>query len=266
MAYNAHESHEAIRVRRSGPVCRVRLHRPESDNTINDAMIRECHEVLRTCESEDSGVSVVVFEGQPEVFCHGADLTAYAEGQREGEYDPSPLYDLWLRMATGPCITVSHVRGKANAGGVGFVAASDIVIAEPTAAFSLSELLFGLYPAMVMPFLVRRIGYQRAHYMTLMTRAITAEQAAHWGLADACAERSGALVSQHLSRLSKLPKDGIARYKRFMNSQIEPVDVGRHREGAVSANVEIFSNADNLDRIARFVEHGIYPWENASAG
>jgi polyketide biosynthesis enoyl-CoA hydratase PksH len=261
-------TYEAIRVRRSGPVCRVQFHRPESNNTINDAMIRECHEVLTACERNDSS-SVVVFEGLPEVFCYGADFTAYGDGQREdedggeGEYDPSPLYDLWLRMASGPYITIAHVRGKANAGGVGFVAASDIVIADPTAAFSLSELLFGLYPAMVMPFLVRRIGYQRANYMTLMTKAINAEQAADWGLADACAERSGALVSQHLSRLSKLPRDGIARYKRFMNSQIEPVD--RHREGAVAANLEIFKDAHNLDRIARFVEDGTYPWESASA-
>lgn len=252
---------EAIRVRGAGPVCRVQFHRPESNNTINDAMIRECHEVLRGCERDGTGV--VVFEGLPEVFCFGADFTAYSEGERQGAYDPSPLFDLWLRMASGPYITVSHVRGKANAGGVGFVAASDVVIADPTATFSLSELLFGLYPAMVLPFLVRRIGYQRANYMTLMTKAINAPQAADWGLADAVAERSGALVSQHLSRLSKLPTDGIARYKRFMNAQIEPVE--RHRAGAVAANREIFADDRNLDRIARFVEHGIYPWENASA-
>nr|WP_269820011.1 enoyl-CoA hydratase-related protein [Bacillus velezensis] len=42
--------------------------------------------------------------------------------------------------------------GVANAGGIGFVAASDIVIADDTAVFSLSELLFGLFPAMVLPF------------------------------------------------------------------------------------------------------------------
>jgi polyketide biosynthesis enoyl-CoA hydratase PksH len=253
--------YQTLRVRRDGPLCRVRFDRPEHRNTINDAMIRECHQVLDLCERHHT---LVVFEGSPEVFCYGADLAAFGPGAGGGaEYDPSPLYDLWLRMATGPFVTIAHVRGKTNAGGVGFVAASDIVLAENSATFSLSELLFGLYPAMVMPFLIRRTGYQRAHYLTLLTKPVAAPQAAEWGLVDACAERGGPLLSQHLSRLSKLPKDGIERYKRFMTSRLQPL--AEQREAAIAANLEIFSSDVNRDRIARFVEHGIYPWEAVEA-
>ncbi|MGY0063718.1 enoyl-CoA hydratase/isomerase [Streptomyces sp. LZ34] len=249
----------------------MRFDRPERDNAINDAMIRECHETLDSCERD--GCTLVVFEGSAEVFCVGADFTAFAPPPEPGaprpdpdtpdapgEYDPAPLYDLWLRMATGPYITLVHARGRTNAGGVGFVAASDIVIADTTATFGLSELLFGLYPAMVMPFLARRVGYQRANYLTLTTRTVGARQAAEWGLVDCCAERSGPLLAQHLGRLSKLSGDGIARYKRFMHAEIAPIR--RHREAAVSANLEMFSDARNLQRITRFVEHGIYPWEH----
>lgn len=87
-------------------------------------------------------------------------------------YRPDLLYDLWLKMMNGPFITISHVRGTTNAGGFGFVAASDIVIADETAIFNLSELLFGLFPAMVLPFLTGKIGDQRAHYLTLKTNSI----------------------------------------------------------------------------------------------
>lgn len=260
MDANISGSAEGIRVRRQGPVCRVQFNRPERDNAINDAMIRACHEALDGCERD--GCTIVVFEGSAEAFCVGADFTDFAGGptpQRKGEYDPAPLYDLWLRMATGPYITLAHARGRTNAGGVGFVAASDIVIADTSATFGLSELLFGLYPAMVLPFLVRRVGYQRAHYLTLTTRAIGAPQAADWGLVDCCAERTGPLLAQHLGRLSKLSKDGIARYKNFMNSEIAPVK--RYREAAVAANREIFSDPRNLQRITSFVEHGVYPWQ-----
>ncbi|MDT0269591.1 enoyl-CoA hydratase/isomerase [Streptomyces sp. DSM 44915] len=255
--------HETIRVRRQGQVCRVRFDRPERENAINDTLVRECHAVLDDCARD--GVGVVVFEGSPEVFCVGADFTAVAEGQAPvgsepaAEYDPAPLFDLWLRMATGPFVTVAHVRGKTNAGGVGFVAASDVAIADTSATFGLSELLFGLYPAMVLPFLTRRVGFQRANYLTLTTRSVDARQAAEWGLVDACAERGGPLLAQHLGRLGKLSVDGIARYKRFMSTELAPV--GRHREPAIAANLEIFSDPRNLERITRFVEHGIYPWE-----
>lgn len=258
-------SHETITVRRQGPVCRVRFDRPEHDNAINDAMIRECHEVLDSCERD--GCGVVLFEGSAEAFCVGADFTAFTPAHGSdvaSEYDPAPLYDLWLRMATGPYVTLSHVRGRANAGGVGFVAASDIVIANTTATFGLSELLFGLYPAMVLPFLTRRVGYQRANYLTLTTRAVDAPQAAQWGLVDRCAESTGPVLAQHLGRLSKLSPDGIARYKGFMNKEIAPIR--RHREAAVSANVEIFTDEHNLRRITRFVENGVYPWEELSQG
>ncbi len=68
------------------------------------------------------------------------------------ERNPERLYDLWLRLATGPFITISHVRGRVNAGGIGFVATSDIVLAERSAQFSLSELLFGVFPARYFPF------------------------------------------------------------------------------------------------------------------
>ncbi|MFE6775907.1 enoyl-CoA hydratase/isomerase [Streptomyces sp. NPDC057702] len=252
--------YETLRVVLQGQVCRVRFDRPERDNAINDAMIRECHQVLDTCERDGRGL--VVFEGSDQAFCVGADFGDFApqHGPSEpAEYDPAPLYDLWLRMASGPYITLAHVRGKTNAGGVGFVAASDIVIADTTATFSLSELLFGLYPAMVMPFLTRRVGFQRANYLTLTTRAVDAQQATEWGLVDRSAERSGPLLAQHLGRMSKLSVDGIARYKRFMSTEIAPLR--QHREGAIAANLEIFSDPRNLQRITRFVEDGIYPWE-----
>ena len=106
--------------------------------------------------------------------------------------------------------------GMANGGGVGFVAASDIVLADETAQFGLSELLFGLFPACVLPFLIRRIGFQKAHYLTLMTQPISAQQAQTWGLVDACAKRSDSLLRKHLLRLSRLSKASIRRYKKYI--------------------------------------------------
>jgi polyketide biosynthesis enoyl-CoA hydratase PksH len=160
-------------------------------------------------------------------------------------------------------VTVSHVRGKVNAGGVGFVAASDIVLAEEAAQFSLSELLFGLYPACVLPFLIRRIGFQKAHYLTLMTQPITATQAWEWGLVDACAPQSELLLRRHLQRLRRLSKVAIRRYKSFLSGIGTPLR--EMRSAAVAANREIFSDSTNLQAVTRYVEHGLFPWEKPLA-
>lgn len=165
-----------------------------------------------------------------------------------------PLYDLWLRLATGPYVTISHVRGKANAGGLGFMAARDIVLAQEQAQFSRSELLFGLYPACVLPFLIRRIGFRKAHYLTLMTQPIAARQACEWGLVDAVEAQSETSLRRHLPRLRRLSKPAIRRYKAYMSRINAPLE--QLKSPAVAGNVEVFSDPGNLQAIRRYLEQG----------
>ena len=252
-------SYETIKVHFQDSVCFLQIDRPEVRNAINSQLIAECNEVLAACEEL---ATVVVLSGSPEVFCFGADFKAIANGPEEADEPegvPGPMYDLWMRMATGPYVTISNVRGQANAGGVGFVAASDIVLADETAQFSLSELLFGLYPACVLPFLIRRIGYQRANYLTLTTTPITARQAAEWGLVDAVDANSEVLLRRHLQRLRRLSKTAIRRYKSYMSGISMPLH--ELKPAALAANVEVFSDVDNLRAITRYVERGVFPWE-----
>jgi polyketide biosynthesis enoyl-CoA hydratase PksH len=254
-------TYETIKVQFQESICFLQIDRPLADNTINSRLVAECNDVLSACEES---ATVIALSGTPEVFCLGADFKAIAgESKRAYERDdgPGPLYDLWLRLATGPYVTISHVRGKVNAGGVGFVAASDIVLADESAQFSLSELLFGLYPACVLPFLIRRIGFQKAHYFTLMTQPISAKQACEWGLVDAYDPLSEALLRRHLQRLRRLSKIAIRRYKTYM-SRIGP-PLQELKSSAVASNLEVFSDANNLQAITRYVEQGVFPWEKS---
>ena len=251
--------YKTIKVQFQESVCFLQIDRPEANNTISDRLVAECSHVLDTCEES---ANIVVLSGSPEVFCFGADFKAIASASMKGhEHDdgPGPMYDLWLRLATGPYVTIAHVRGKTNAGGIGFVAASDIVLADGTAQFSLSELLFGLYPACVLPFLIRRIGFQKANYLTLMTQPIAAKQAWEWGLVDAFEPSSEALLRRHLQRLRRLTKGAVRRYKTYMRSISLPLQ--DLKLPAVAANREMFSDADNLQAITRYIEEGLFPWE-----
>lgn len=254
-AVTAVPPYQTLRVRNQDGICFMQIHRPEAQNTIDDRLIDECSDVLDRCED---AATIVVIEGLPETFCFGADFSAIraAHGAMRG---PEPLYDLWMRLTTGPYVVISHVRGKANAGGIGFVAASDIVVADATATFSLSELLFGLIPACVMPFLVRRVGFQKAHYMTLMTHPLDVSQAAAYGLVDAHDANSDALLRRHLSRLRRLSKTAIARYKRFSSALGGAVAASRPL--ALATNKEVFSDPRNIEGIIRYVDEGIFPWE-----
>lgn len=247
-------NYQTINVRYQEPAYYLQLNRPEANNAVNDLMIEELGHALSMFEES---ATIVVLEGLPEVFCMGADFRGIYDNVSSKEqkaHNPEPVYDLWLKLATGPFITISHVRGRANAGGVGFAAASDIVIADRTAQFSLSELLFGLFPACVMPFLIRRVGFQKAHYMTLMTHPVPVEQAHAWGLVDAFDDTSANTLRKHLLRLKGLSKSAVSKYKGYMN-ELNDLLI-KSKPLAVASNYEAFTDSRNLEKIFRFVENG----------
>lgn len=253
-------TYETLRVRHDENVCVVQLYRPAARNAIDARMIAELTAVLVACET--SNVSVVVLEGMPEVFCFGADFNSVSDHVVEGrsdEFSATALYDVWAKLASGPFVAVAHVRGAVNAGGNGFVAACDIVIADSSATFSLSELLFGLYPACVMPFLVRRIGLQRANYMAISTQPVTAKEACQWGLVDRVADSSEAELQRHLRRLRRLPRESVASYKRYLSSL--PGLIEDARAAAIENNHSMHALPGVIEGIVRYAQTGQFPWE-----
>lgn len=254
------EVYRTIQVGWEQDICRIRIHRPDDNNTINGTLIEEIGRVLDVCERQ---AKIVILEGSPEWFCLGADFNEICRSSEPDEpprgQDPAPLYELWQRLAYGPYISAAHVRGRVNAGGVGFVAACDLVLSEEKALFSLSELLFGLLPACVLPFLVRRVGFSRAHHMTLTSQPIGARQALEWGLVDACEENSETLLRKHLVRLKRLSKPAISRYKHYTSS-LGGV-ILQAKPDALRANTAAFSDPSNVENIVRYVRTGRFPWE-----
>lgn len=247
----------AIDMRLDAPVCTIRLDR-QAGRGINPRMVEECRRAVAATAAA-AAARILVLEGGPRDFCGGADLDTYAADPQGGSVDPDSLYDLWQQLSSGPFISIAFVRGRANAGGLGFAAACDIVLAGGDAKFSLSELLFGLIPACVLPFLIRRIGRQRAHYMALSTHPIGVEQAAAWGLVDAWADDAEDLLRKHLVRLRRLPRSGLQRYRAYLG-QLDPM-LANARPTAVEANRAMFSDPAVVEAVQRYVRTGSFPWE-----
>lgn len=260
LAHEQSGGYETLRIRKEQDILYVQMYRPEAKNAINDKLIAEMDEVL---EAAKQYAKVVVLQGLPEVFCFGADFNQIAQKMKANAFqapnNPEPLYNIWLNLATGPYISIAQVKGKTNAGGVGFVAACDVVLCERGADFGLSELLFGLIPACVLPFLIRRVGESKANYMTLMTQSITAEQAVQWGLADALDDNVDNLLRKHLLRLRRLDKSAIMKHKTYMNSLSGGLISDKAM--ALKTNQDIFSDVKNINKISTYVDTGQFPWE-----
>ncbi|MBI4968554.1 MAG: enoyl-CoA hydratase/isomerase family protein [Rhodospirillales bacterium] len=174
-----------IRVERKGKVATVTLNRPDRHNAFDDALIAGLTETLEGIGA-DPAVRVVVLTGAGKSFSAGADLgwmkrmAGYTFDQNMA--DARGLARLLSTLDRLPKPTIARVNGPAYGGGVGLVAACDLAIAQPEAAFSLTEVKLGLIPAVISPYVVAAIGPRAARRYTLTAQRFDAETALRLGL------------------------------------------------------------------------------------
>jgi methylglutaconyl-CoA hydratase len=174
-----------LRVDRDGPVLRVRLNRPEVRNAFN----RELIDALRTCffaARSDEGIRALVLSGEGPVFCAGADLnwmrgaTDWTEAQHLEEAER--LFDMLAALDGCAVPTVARVHGAALGGGMGLIAACDVVIAAEDTRFGFTEAKLGLLPAAISPFCVAKIGVGHARALFATAERFDAVRALRIGL------------------------------------------------------------------------------------
>ncbi|MDN3379150.1 MULTISPECIES: enoyl-CoA hydratase/isomerase [unclassified Pseudoalteromonas] len=250
---------EPLKIDYQQKVLTITFNRPNQRNAINSEIIFEFERILNDLPHD---IKALVLRGDESYFCFGADFDDIDELYQSRHVSDIPvrLFDIWNKISNGPFTSIAVVEGKVNAGGLGFVAACDIVLSSETATFSLSEMLFGLFPACVMPFMMRKTGPQACHYMSLATRPIDASRAKDWGLVDAIDNNIDILLRQHLIGARRLSAKAIGRYKRYMNRLIA-LNTHEIKSIAVEANREIFSDQENIQAIKNYQQSGLFPWE-----
>jgi methylglutaconyl-CoA hydratase len=152
----------ALRIERDGDVLRVTLARPETRNAFDASLITELAEAF-----VDVGTSrAVVLAGDGPSFCAGADVewmrASAGLGVEENVADANALRRMFEAIDRCPAPVVAVVQGHALGGGIGLVACSDVVLAEPRAVFAFSEVKLGIVPAVISPFALRKIGESAA--------------------------------------------------------------------------------------------------------
>lgn len=169
-------------------ICTLILSRPEKHNALDDRTISELSAAFSAAQ-KDVDVKVVILRGEGESFCSGADL-AYLQrisqyDFQQNQLDSNNLMKLFLQIYTLRKPVISLVQGAALAGGCGLATVSDIIIASrETAKFGYTEVKIGFIPAIVMVFLVRRVGEGRARELTLRGNVLNAEEAYQIGLVN----------------------------------------------------------------------------------
>ena len=166
-------------------IATITLNRPEIHNAFNDELIIGLTKCFTEMENEDE-VKIVILTGNGKSFCAGADLNWMKKmvdySEEENIEDSMNLANLFHEINTFPKPVIGKVNGAALGGGSGLVAVCDHVIAHEDSLFGFTETRLGLVPAVISPFVLRKIGESHGRTLFLSGKRFDAKKALEIGL------------------------------------------------------------------------------------
>ena len=192
---------ELVAINIEGPICRITLNRESKYNAMNVQMITELCDLFDWTAQRSVGTTgtlvdtegnqylrIIVFSGEGKHFCAGADINmmrdAGANSPEENRRDSERLDRLFNGLWSHPCFTIGSITGVALGGGAGLVACLDHVIATEDVKIALSEGKLGILPAVIGPYVYRRLGSACFRRLAMQASRIGAEEALRTGFIE----------------------------------------------------------------------------------
>ena len=192
---------EHVQLLIDGAHATVSLSRPEKFNALNVPLITELIDVLEWTADRSAGrmnalhdaegrpyLRTLVLKGEGRHFCAGADINmmrdAGANTPEENRRDSERLDRLFHGLWSHPCFTIGAVQGVALGGGAGLVACCDYVAATANVRIALSEGKLGILPAVIGPYVYRRLGSAAFRRLAMQASRVGAEEALRIGFVE----------------------------------------------------------------------------------
>lgn len=246
-------------------VAYITLNRPEKRNAFNEVLVKELAQAFAAAE-KSGNVRVIVLRANGKVFCAGADL-AYIQKLsnytfEENLDDSQSLMRLFMQMQKLKKPIIAQVQGPALAGGCGLATVCDIVVSSDKAIFGYPEARIGFVAALVMVFLVRKIGEGRSRELLLTGKTITAEEANSYGLINAVTspDELETAVKKYCEQLStEVSGSSIAITKEIL-AKIQGMDLHNALEFAARMNAATRMTDDCKNGINAFLNKEQIKW------
>jgi methylglutaconyl-CoA hydratase len=256
-----------VRIERApNGIATVVLDRPAARNAMNPELIGAVTEAFKTL-SGDAAVRGIVVAGTGPVFCAGADLNwmRAVSGQTETEIaaDARRLQEMYRAIAGSLKPTLARVHGAAFAGGLGIVAACDIVVAHVSTRFCLSEVRLGILPAIIAPFLLPKIGASWFRYLALTAATVDGQLARTMGLVHEVAANDAELdarVSAHIDLILGAAPSAVAHCKEMIDDLIAHPEQALLNDEMLRLNAHARASAEGQEGIAAFLERRKPGW------
>ncbi|OYU47802.1 MAG: enoyl-CoA hydratase [Rhizobiales bacterium PAR1] len=154
---------DEVRTLRRGAALEIVINREERRNALNERVANGIFEALDAAEA-DREIRAVILTGVGEkAFCAGGDLQPAADGSPFTLDVADPRHyvaRLLRRMDACRLPLIARVNGHALGGGFGLVCACDLVVAREDALLGTTEVRVGLFPMMILPYILRVVPHR----------------------------------------------------------------------------------------------------------
>jgi methylglutaconyl-CoA hydratase len=199
-------------------VALLTLRRADARNALSLPLIEALGSAVAAV-ARDPEARVLVLAGEGRSFCAGMDLKAVAD-------DPVAMGEMLRELSRVtrtirrlPIPTIARVQGAAIGGGCGLMVVCDFAVTHPEAKLGYPEVDLGICPAVVAPWLIRKIGAGRARAMLLAGGTLSGREGHEAGLATHLCEADwlDETVESLAERLRKGGPKALAETKRWLN-------------------------------------------------
>ncbi|MEE2819649.1 MAG: enoyl-CoA hydratase/isomerase family protein [Planctomycetota bacterium] len=238
-----------IRLHHNQGITTMTLNRPSKRNALSLELIEAMHEKLEEVE-RDKEMRVFVLAGEGRSFCAGMDLKGVIDDPVKMKQMLRRLSEATKRIRSLPVPTIATVQGAAVGGGCGLMVVCDFAFTHPEAKVGYPEVDLGVCPAIVAPWLIKKLGAGKARAMLLAGGTMSGEQGFQAGLATHLCEQDALLdsVDSFAMNLARGGKDAMATTKKWLNELDGSLDddVLRH---AADLSAEIIAGEEAQSRL-----------------
>lgn len=246
-------------------ICILTLNRPEKKNALNAAMVAELKTTFSRAEADDK-VKVIVLRANGDVFCSGADLESLQQLQKnsfeDNLKDSNNLKELFLLIYRLRKVVIAQVQGHALAGGCGLATVCDFVFAVPEAKMGYTEVRIGFIPAIVMVFLLRKVGEQKGKQLLLSGMLVNGEDLLQIGLVNKLVTRDNLPheVIEFAQQLINNNSSQSMETTKQMISEVQSMSLLEGLDYAASMNTKARESDDCKKGIAAFLNKEKLSW------
>jgi len=244
-----------VRIESRDDVLRLVLNRPKKGNALTPEMMGALTAAFAGA-AEHVGLRAVTLAGEGKQFCTGADLGWMASPPtvEQGE----ALAELFRTIAKCPLPTLALVQGGCYGGAMGLVAACDFVLAGPEAEFGFTEVLVGLAPAVISPWVIQRLGVARTRELFLTGKRFDALRALELGLLT---DVAGNLEAVADALLEELRVGGPQAQRAIKELLLERDETPEERDARLARAITALRDSDEArEGVAAFLEKRRPEW------